>query len=344
MRKLGLALIAVVIAASQASAQDPGWAAKLFPDGLTHDFGSVPRGAQLFYRFKMYNKWAVPINLTQIRASCGCVSVPAPEKVAALKPKETAYLEVTMDARRFTGPKSVTIYITVGPEYVSSTALTVSANSRADVVFNPGQVSFGIVSAGQTPTQNIDVEYAGILDWKVSEVVKSEAPLDVSFEKIAYPNPAPGQIGYHVKVALKPDIPAGNYKWEVLLKTNDPASPHVPILVEATIQAALTISPNPLNMDGLKVGEVTTKRIVVRGAKPFKIVSVEGTDADLSVEVPGTLAQTHVLTVQCKLAKAGEMKRTLQIKTDLGTESVVVAGTAQPAAAAKPEEPAKSNP
>src|SRR5262249_15337741 len=157
--------------------------------------------------------WAVPIDLTQIRASCGCVTVPT--KVATLKPKESAYLEITMDARRFTGPKSVTIYVTVGPEYVSSTALTVSANSRADVVFNPGQVSFGIVAAGQTPTQNIDVEYAGVLDWKVSEVVKSEAPLDVSFEKIVYPNPAPGQVGYHVKVALKPDIPAGSYKWEV---------------------------------------------------------------------------------------------------------------------------------
>src|SRR5579859_4442376 len=276
MRNLGLALIALTFVASTAPAQEADWAAKLFPEGLAHDFGSVPRGAQLYHRFKMYNKWAVPIELTQIRASCGCVTVPVKEKVAPLKPKETGYLEITMDARRFTGPKSVKIYLTVGPDYVSSTALTVSANSRPDVVFNPGQVNFGVVAAGQTPTQNIDVEYAGVLEWKVSEVLKNDAPLDITLEKVAYPNPAPGQVGYQIKVALKPDVPAGTHKWEIMLKTNDPASPLVPVLVEATVQAALSVVPNSLNMQALKVGDTATQRVVVRGSKPFKILSIEG--------------------------------------------------------------------
>ena len=55
-------------------------------------------------------------------------------------------------------------------------------------------------------TQNIDVEYAGVLDWKVSEVLKNDAR-STTFEKINYPNPGPGQVGYHVKVALKPEGP-----------------------------------------------------------------------------------------------------------------------------------------
>jgi hypothetical protein len=328
MRNLGLAVIALIAAAAPLPAQSTDWAKKMFAEGLTHDFGSVPRGAQLFHRFKMTNIWAVPIEITQVRASCGCVT--ATTKTTTLKPRESAFLEVQMDAKRFTGPKTVSVYVSVGPEYVSTATLSVSGNSRPDVVFNPGQVSFGVVAAGQSPTQNIDVEYAGILDWKVTEVVKTDAPLDVTFEKINYPNPAPGQVGYHVKVALKPEAPAGTQKWEVLLKTNDPASPHVPILVEATVQAALTVMPNPLALPATKVGELTSRNVVVRGSKPVKILAIEGLDADLTVEIPTNAAQNHVLVVKCKPSQAGEFKRTLTIKTDLGTEAIVVTGTANP--------------
>jgi len=328
MRNLGLALIALTIAASAAPTQTKDWANKMFPEGVAHDFGGVPRGAQLFHKFKMTNIWAVPVEIIQARVSCGCVTATA--KPVTLNPHETGYLEVTMDARRFTGPKTVTIFVTLGPQYVSTATLQVSANSRPDVVFNPGQVNFGVVAAGQSQTQNIDVEYAGVLDWQVSEVIKNDAPLDVTFERIAYATKTPGQVGYHVRVSLKPDAPAGMNRWEINLKTNDPASPHVPILVEATVQAALTVIPNPLNVQALKVGEMTTQRIVVRGSKPFKILSVEGTDADVNVDVPGVAAQNHVVTVKCRPSQAGDFRRQLLIKTDLGVETVQVVGTAVP--------------
>ena len=142
MRNLGLALIACVVAAAPLPAQSTDWAKKMFAEGLSHDFGSVPRGAQLYHRFKVTNIWAVPIEISQPRASCGCVT--ATLKSLTLKPRESTYLEVMMDAKRFTGPKTVSIYLTVGPEYVSTATLSVSANSRPDVGFNPGQVTFGV--------------------------------------------------------------------------------------------------------------------------------------------------------------------------------------------------------
>ena len=115
-----------------------------------------------------------------------------------------------------------------------------------------------------------------------------------------------------------------------MLKTNDPAGPNVPILVEATVQAALTISPNPVALQAVKVGETASRSIVVRGSKPLKVVAIEGTDADLTIEMPTTAAQNHVLTVKFKPTAAGDFKRSLTIKTDLGTETVVVTGTAAP--------------
>src|SRR5205814_8796886 len=53
----------------------------------------------------------------------------------------------------------------------------------------------------------------------------------------------PGQVGVQLKVTLKADAPPGALKEFVYLKTNDPASPMVPVLVEAHVLASVTVSP-----------------------------------------------------------------------------------------------------
>jgi hypothetical protein len=320
MRNALLTLLALAVGTPAAHAQT-SWADKMFKSGTTHDFGSVPRGAQLFHRFEMTNIYAVPLEIVQTRTSCGCVTITP--SVKTLKPNEKGTIEITMDARRFTGAKTVSIYITVGPEFVSTATLVVSANSRADVVFNPGQVSFGIVPRGQTPTQTIDVEYAGVLQWTITEIVKgnSSAALETSFAEWYR---RPGQVGYHISVTLKPDAPPGVLREELFLKTNDPASPLVPVLVEATVQAPLTVSPNTVSLGTLKVGTPVTRRVMVKGSgSPFRIVAVEGQGGGVQAELPTTAAPVHFLTVKCQPEKPGELRQQLRIKTDLSGEAVV---------------------
>ncbi len=315
MRTTLLALAFLALAAAPAPAQ--GWAQKLFKDGdkdlSQHDFGGVPRGGQLLHRFPITNIYAVRLEITNVRTSCGCVTV-APSK-RVLEPREKATVDVTIDTRRFTGPKTFSVHVSVGPEYVSTAELKVTANSRADVVFNPGDVDFGVVQPGQTPKKTIDVEYAGALDWRVSEVKAKDAPLAVELKEIYR---RPGQVGYSAEVTLKPDVPPGKHVWEVLLTTNDPAGKTVPFLVEATVEAGLSVSPSPLKLEGLKAGEAVEKKVRVRGDKPFRVVSVDGLKDGVTLvgELPREAAAVHTLTIKCQPAQAGSFRRQLQIKTD----------------------------
>ncbi|HZU38570.1 MAG TPA: hypothetical protein VFA18_21775, partial [Gemmataceae bacterium] len=64
MRNLFLTLIVVAVGATAAPAQ--GWAEKMFKDGLSHDFGSVPHGAQLSHRFVLTNIYAVRMEITSV--------------------------------------------------------------------------------------------------------------------------------------------------------------------------------------------------------------------------------------------------------------------------------------
>lgn len=318
MRNVMLAVSALVLVSLTAPAQSPEWANKLFKE-TSHDFGSVPRGAQLFHRFEVHNPYAVRLELFNIRASCGCVSVNP--TTLQLEPRQKAYLDVTMDARRFTGSKTVTIYVSVGPEFTSTATLQVSAQSRADVVFNPGEVNFGVVPRGQSPVQTIDVEYAGNLDWRVNEVVKNSAPLDVNLEEVYR---RVGQVGYRVRVTLKPDAPAGAIKQEVHLKTNDPATPLVPVLIEANVQSILSAAPSTVNMGGPKVGQVVTKLFVVKGNRPFKIMAIEGLGEGLEADISANPTTAHTVSLKFTPPKSGPFKRQLLIRTDLESASTTI--------------------
>jgi hypothetical protein len=319
MRNAVLTLAMLAVGTSPALAQ--GWAEKMFKDGLTHDFGTVPRGAQLFHRFTITNIYAVRMDITAVSAGCNCVTATAAKK--SLEPRESTTIDILMDAKRFTGSKSVGIRVTVGPEFVSSAELKVTANSRADVVFNPGEVGFGSVTRGQTVTQSIDVEYAGALKWEINEVVVGK---DLPFQATAKEwYRRPGQVGYKVQVTLKTDVPLGPLKEYFYLKTNDPASPTVPVLVEGVVQSALTVTPGSLNLGAVTVGDTLTRRVLVKGAKPFKVLSLDASGDDITL-VPSadTAAAVQTVTFKCQFTKPGEFKRELKIKTDLQDAPVIV--------------------
>jgi hypothetical protein len=292
------------------------WAEKLFKGATSHDFGTVPRGSQLTYRFPLTNIYAVDLQLVNIRSSCGCVTVNPSTRL--VKSKQTAYIEILMDTRKFTGAKNISIYVTVGPEYTSTATLRVSAYSRGDVVLNPGEVNFGMVAKGQSVNQTVDVEYAGALPWQITEVVKQDAPLDVEMSELYRRQ---GHVGYRLMVTLKPSAPAGAFKRELQLKTNDKVSPILPVLVEATIQPSLTVAPSTVVMDGLRVNDVKTQRIVVRGSRPFRIVNIEGMGDGISAVIPKTMATVHFVTIKCQPTQAGTLSKQLLIKTSLEDEA-----------------------
>lgn len=328
MKHAFIALFAVILTASSSPAQMP-WAEKMFKGGLNHDFGSVPRGAQLSHRFVLTNIYAVRMEITSVKSGCGCVSATAAKRV--LEPRESTTIDVTMDGRRFTGAKTVGITISVGPDYISTAQLRVSANSRADIVFNPGQVSFGTVTRGQAASQVIDVEYAGVLEWQVIEASAKDLPVEVSLSELYR---RPGQVGYRVRVNLKADAPVGPLKGDLFLKTNDPASPLLPVLVEGVVQSNLTVSPAALSLGTVKIGEPLSRRVVVRGNKPFRVLSVEGLGEGMQLDPApsATPAPVQVVSFKCVLSKPGEFKREVKIKTDLQAAPVVVTidGSAAP--------------
>lgn len=333
MRKFVLVLFAMLVSGSAALAQQSAaWADKLFAGATTHDFGIAPRGAQLKHTFKLTNIYKVPLDVTDLRVSCGCVHPDMPVKT--VQPGETVNLNITMDASKFVGSKTVKIFVTVGPKFISTATLTVSAIARGDVAFSPSEIDFGGVQRGQTPTKAIEIEYTGgLADWRVNEIVKSgTAPFELKVEELPrLVNGAPRK-GYRILATMKADAAAGTIRQEIVLKTNDPAAPVLTFQIVGNVQAGLAVSPGSINVRELKVGETQTKKVFVRGARPFRILAVDGQGDGIKVDVPNRLDSTQVLTIHIAPTKAGAFRKQLLIRTDLDGDSMplVIEGTIEP--------------
>jgi Protein of unknown function (DUF1573) len=279
MRSVFPVLVALGMSASAAPAQE--WAEKLFIKDnvphLTHDFGGVARGTWLFHAFPVTNIYAVPIQIASIRSSAGCMTVIAQR--GNLAPHESTVINVCMDASRFTGQKTAAIFVSFGPNN-SEARLQVSAYSRADIVCNPGAVQFRTVPRGQTPSQTVDVEYAGKLPWQITKViVPAEAPFDATLKET--------RLGsYEVTVPLKADAAPGPFRENVLLETNDPEAARLPVLVEGTIQWPRGV----WRLGEVAVGETRTRQIEMHGNQPFLVLGIEGPEGVRLENKPNTKA------------------------------------------------------
>jgi hypothetical protein len=319
MRKVVFALAAVFVFAPFCRAQNSAWADKLFGPELTHDFGVVARGAQLKYTFKMTNIYKVPLEITDVRVQCGCVKAEPSTKM--LQPNESASFTIHMDGRQFTGQKTVRIFVTVGPKFISTATLTVSANARGDVTFSPNEIDFGTVQRGQTPTKSIDVEYTGALaDWRVIEIVKSSsAPFELKVDDLPRSGGA-AKRGYRITATMRAEATIGTFKQEVTLKTNDIAGLALTFNIVGNVQAGVSVTPSPVVVRDLKAGEVHTKKVIVRGSRSFRILGIDGQGDGVSAELPTREDTTHVVTLTVAPAKAGDLRRTLMIRTDFDNE------------------------
>lgn len=312
-------------------AQPAPWANKFFVPGIEknrdqaapaliqHNFGDVPHGTLCTHTFTITNIYDAPMQITDVRKSCTCLDYTPMARV--LQPNETAEFTITMNSGKFVGTNSQTFYVTFGPKFTSTAIIRVSANSKTDVTVNPGAVVFGTVAQNAKASQSVKLEYKGrSRDWKITEVASAPASLDVQVSETSRGGPLRGGVEYLVTVNLKPGAAPGPISEQISLKTSDPANPLIQIAVSGTIAAPLEAAPARVKLEGVAIGGTGTQRVLIRAAKPFKVLGVDGAGEGVTVELPttaNTSLPVQVLTVKFDRKKPGALDRDLRIKTDL---------------------------
>lgn len=302
-----------------ASAQN--WAKAMF-DTLDHDFGAVARGSDTVYRFEVTNKYQEDIRLLSVRSSCGCTS-PSIETKDWIKTWGKGYVVAKFNTRTFTGIHSATLTVDIEvkgkgttPTFRGQVQLRVHGNIRGDVVFEPGAVVFGEVDQGEQREKRVSVSYSGRSSWKINDVRSASDNLEVELTERRRRG---GRVVYDLLTRLKSDATPGVIKEQLVIVTNDGATPRVPIDVEGRVIPEISVAPEYVVFGKVPEGEIVSKRIIVRGKKPFKITSIECEDTCLAFKADERESDRHIVEVTFNAAcKPGDKKAPIVIHTDRG--------------------------
>ena len=311
------AFLGTLLAAGPVAAEQ--WVTKMF-EVQEHDFGTVARGADTVFRFPVKNIYKQTIELVSVRSSCGCTTPSLEGKL--IQTGEVGYVVANFNTRTFTGLHGATLTLTVawddkGSRRRAEGQLRVNGNIRSDVVFKPGAIKFESVDQGVKQEQQVQVTYAGRSDWKVSDVRGVSNDIEVELTEMQRSS---GRVAYELLVRIKDSAPAGYFHEQLVLVTNDERNPRIPLHVEGRVIPEISVSPEPLMFGDVAHGEKIPKKILVRGKKPFKIVSMTCDDQCFEFKADEKSSERHIVEVVfAAKCDPGKVKETIHIATDLGT-------------------------
>lgn len=310
MRSVALGLLMVCFAATQVHAQS--WAKGLFPV-TSHDFGTVAKAAKTEFRFPVQNNLGQDIHIASVRASCGCTT-PSIE-TENVKAGDTGFINAKFNTGSFFGQRSATLTVVIDRPRYAEVQLQVKGYVRTDVVFNPGEVNFGTVETGESQTKKVDLEYAGRSDWKITNV---RTPSEFVSAEIKEANRGNGRVKYELEVSIKEGAPAGPVQNELILETNDRRLKSVALRYSADVRPTLSVSPQTIDLKEIAPGSSYQQRIVVRGAKPFRVNSITLDGFTIDYQASDEAKAVHLIPVKITAGESIQgSKSALIIKTDL---------------------------
>lgn len=301
------------------------WAQSLF-DEKEHDFGPVAHGAIVRHPFKLTNRLGHFVTILDVRASCGCTSGKA--NVTTLQPGEQGVVTAQMDTRNFVGHKATVLFVTLADATgrQGEARLGVSSDILSDIVLNPGFVNFGTVAASDSPEHTISIERLGNPQWRALRMLTSSKVLKGNLVETA--RSATG-VTYALTVGLKPGSRAGFIDDEIIIVTNDPESPRIPIRIAGQVRGDLSVSPATAALGKLKPTRKAEAKFLLKSSQPFSIVETLGADAGFEIKAaagpPAKLRQVTVVFDPSKSRLRGDIQRSFSVRTDLpGEEPAVV--------------------
>ncbi|MCA9170586.1 MAG: hypothetical protein KDB23_23065, partial [Planctomycetales bacterium] len=178
---------------------------------------------------------------------------------------------------------------------------------------------------GDEATQTVNVSYAGRTDWQIVDVRSANQNLIVEPTEMQRAN---GRVDYQLKVHLRPDAPSGYFNDQMVLVTNDYQQQQIPLRVEGHVVAPLSVSPSALNLGVIQPGQSITRKLVVKGKKPFRVTDIKCGDANFAFEPTDEEKALHIIPITFTAGdEPAQISQEITVETDLngGSTGAVLA-------------------
>jgi len=186
----------VVYAASQKAPAHDGYTSAVSPKTQSYDFGSLEatKVTVISVPFLYRNTAAHPLQITQLKSSCGCTAAALKGKARlpfTLAPGAALPVTVNIDSYHLTPgsiDKSVSIYAVGHASPVG--VLRVTGTILAPVLFTPSSLDFGRLESGKAASLSLSLAYDGGLDTNGEDIALVSPSSGVTIVPVDLPKPS----------------------------------------------------------------------------------------------------------------------------------------------------------
>lgn len=277
---VGLCAAAFVVArGASASAEQ----AKLVPVESKVDFGSVSQGDEVPFEFILRNEGDAPLNISNVKPSCGCTAALVSESV--VPPGGEARITGTVKTAGFQDRITKTITVTSDDPDQPRTTLTVTGLVQVPFHLEPRYLNFGQVKRGQAEQRvaTLTIQDEAKLPVSLGEpTVKNE---HVTVTVTPHAGDESGRV-FDITVSLSAAAPQGVVATPVLLPIVGETEP-LRLSLYANVVGAVALYPQTVSLGLLEDGKQVVRQFVVMSPTraPFEVVEARCDLPGCTVEV-----------------------------------------------------------
>lgn len=292
------------------------WAKKMFKE-FSYDFGDVIKGDRPIYKFEIQNVFQENINIAGVYSSCGCTTVSVGKN--QLKTWEKTELTCQFNSPAFDGAKTATVTVRFNRPYVGEVQLNIRGRivNRSGLNITPKSIDFGIVSQSNSPARTVEITSFGNPNFRILDVKSTFPHIKVQLRQKPIQS---NRVRYEMTTSLKNSAPAGFAEGQLFVVVQEGnMTREVPIGFSAkVISSELRLSPEILTLNGVEPGQEVRKKVILKGADPFRIVDVTCHSKAFRVRAGKEAKKVHIVEViYTGEPKAGQHECELSFFTDV---------------------------
>lgn len=216
------------------------------------DFGKMETNSAGQHEFVLANTGDQPLKLQQGKETCGCCTCVCETKLpegGKIPPSQSATVTLKWTIKRYTGAYHQSSTILTNDPRRSELMLAVSGRLVPAVRVVPAQLVFSSPLISETASGEVRIygyraEPLKISDCRLSEAASAQffetAIVPLSAEEVAQEPDA--RNGFALRVTLKPGLPLGPFRQDVVLGTNLDSAGKVEIPIQGRIASPVSVA------------------------------------------------------------------------------------------------------
>ncbi len=250
-----------------------------------HDFGRIKGGAVVEHTYTFTNIGNGLLEVTNVRASCGCTTAGAWSR--QVQPGETGTIPIEFNSGNFSGQVAKSISVNCNDTSQPTVVLQLKANIWKPIDVTPQYAALNVTSEAPAKETTVRIVNNEEVPLTLSAPEGTNRALATELRTIQ-----PGKE-FALIVRTVPPLPAGSVQDQITLKTSSTNMPAINVRAWASVQPAVLVMPALITLPVAPLPKPMPSTISIRNngtnalALTEPVVNAQGVEVQLKELQPG---------------------------------------------------------